>query len=1091
MVLRTLGGLELPDSSFQRPKTLLLLAYLALEGAKERQHVSTLLWPDAHAKARQHRLRVMLSQLRKDVAGIIDADKGRVWVTMDSDAKAFLHEFESGRYEEAIERYRGPFLQGFQQSDWSVELEEWVYGTREFLAARAREALLRLGEGEAARGRFDAAAQRAEAAYVVDCAAGFEPEDLARCHLLLLAGKHVRAPQVRREAQDFGVPVLVSPGDAQAQLYRATEAPIPRAHNLPVQTTAFLGREQELVDVRRLLLDERGCRLLTLFGPGGTGKTRLALAAGMEAVEAFLDGAYFVSLASVGEAAAIVPTIAEALDFRFYGQADPKDQLLDYVSEKQLLLILDNFEHLLDGVGLLSELLERAPQVVVLATSRERLHLQEEWLYRVQGLSFPAVDDPTFAVSTNSETADVYTAVQLFLQRASQAEAGFTPSTAEMVDVGRICHLVEGMPLALELAAPWVRTLSCQEIASEIERNLDFLSTSLRNVPERHRSLRAVFEQTWGRLSQAERAVLMKLSVFRGGCTRDAAEAVAGATLPLLSTLVDKALVKHTNLGRYEIHDLIRQFAEVQLRSIPQELERNRQRHQAYFLTFLDTRTAGVKGAAQQASLADIRADMDNVRLAWRGAVANRDARAIERAAECLFVFYLYTSGHYEGQGAFQHAAAAFMGGPGNRSAGSEPARHVAQDGQENLVGFLLAAQGYFLSRTREPHAGLALLGQALALLRRAQVRDRRREGFALLWLAWASNYQGRFVEALERVSESLPLFAEAADRWAEGWSLLSWGASIINGRPAEAEEVFRRAVTACQKSGDQTVLGYVTHNLAQVVTALGRYDEAKTYVAQALGMFRDLDNELGLGYAYCRKGSLATAEGKYGQAVQAFQQALTYFNEVRTPLNVVASQHLLATAFRLQGHYDHAERLYREALTTATASENQFHIAFCLAGLGCLAGDRGALPQARRLHREAVAVWRELALEARVAETLHRLGRVLVASGERHDVEARQCLREALELAIEHRLAPVALDVCVSVAPLLQDEEKAVELLSLAHEHEASTFETRMHARQLWRNLASTPPTAKPSTTHVRGRSVDLSARMHLLLADMAELGT
>jgi predicted ATPase/DNA-binding SARP family transcriptional activator len=1091
VTLRTLGGLELHDSTFQRPKTLLLLAYLSIEGAKERQHLSTLLWPDAMAKERQHRLRVMLSQLKKEAAGIIDADKRRVSVTIDSDARNFLDHFESGRYEEAVEHYRGHFLQGFQQSDWSVELEEWVYETREFLAARAREALLRLGEEEAARGRFDEAAQRAESAYVLARAAEFEPEDLARCYMLLVAGKHVRAAEVRREAQDFDVLVLLSPGEAQAQLSRAAGVTTPLTHDLPTQTTAFLGRRQELAEIRQLLLDEADCRLVTLFGPGGTGKTRLALAAATNASGGFPDGAYFVSLASVGEAASIVPSIAEALDFRFYGQADPKDQLLDYLSQKQLLLVLDNLEHLLDGTDAISEMLKRAPRIVVLATSRERLALQEEWVYEVQGLSFPAEDDLT-TVSTSAEAADVHTAVQLFLHRAGQAEAGFTPSSDEMVDIGRICRLVEGMPLAVELAAPWVRTLSCHEIAAEIERNLDFLSTSLRNVPERHRSLRAVFEPTWGRLTQAERHALMNLSVFRGGWTRDAAEAVAGATLPLLSMLVDKALVRRTKLGRYEVHELIRQFADTHLQSAPEELERNRQRHQAYFLALLATRTSAVKGTEQRATLAEIRADMDNVRLAWRGAVANRDARAIDRAAECLFVFYLYTSGHFEGQGAFELAVAAFMEGPGTRSPEGRPGSPGDEGPLETLLGFLLAAQGYFLSRTREPHAGLALLGRALALLRRAKLRDRRREGFALLWLAWASNYQGRFGEALERVSESLPLFAEAADHWGQAWSLLAWGNCISNSNPAAAEEVLQRGVTACEKSGDQTVLGYVTHNLAAVVATQGRYEEAKRYVAEAITMFRELDNKLGLGYAYSRRGSLATAEGRYKQAVLDLQQALTLFDEVRTPLNVVASQHLLANAFRLQGHHDHAQRLYRQALSVATTSDNQFHIAYCLAGLGCLAHDHRDLSRARRFHREALAIWRHLELDARMADSLQRLGAALVASGERHHEEARQRLRRALELAIQHRLAPVALDVGVSVALLLRmagHDEDAAAYSSLAHEHQASTFETRMNARQLSRKLAITRPPEKASAGQFRDRSGDLWARMHRLLALMAVL--
>jgi predicted ATPase len=296
-------------------------------------------------------------------------------------------------------------------------------------------------------------------------------------------------------------------------------------------------------------------------GPGGIGKTRLALAAMAKLREAFADGVHLVSLAPVGEAADIVPTIANALGLAFFGSAAPIEQLLSYLAPKQLLLVVDNFEHLLEEAALLSDILARAPQVTLLATSRERLKLREEWVYAVPGLALPPAG--------NELTLDWarYSAVELFTQRARQTAGDFAPTGAEMDALIRICRLVEGMPLALELAAPWTRTLSCHEIADEIQYSLDFLSTPLRNVPERHRSIGVVFEQTWQRLPAEERSVLQRLSVFRGGCTRTAAEAVAGATLPVLSSLQDKALVRRTPLGRYELHELIRQFAGAQLQA--------------------------------------------------------------------------------------------------------------------------------------------------------------------------------------------------------------------------------------------------------------------------------------------------------------------------------------------------------------------------------------------------------------------------------------------------------------------------------------------------------------------------------------------
>jgi predicted ATPase len=409
--------------------------------------------------------------------------------------------------------------------------------------------------------------------------------------------------------------------------------------------------------------------------------------------------------------------------------------------------------------------------------------------------------------SATFEVLDSYSAVELFTQRARQITANFSPSVAELADIGRICQLVEGMPLGLELAAPWIRTLSCGEIASEIERSLDFLATPLRNVPERHRSLRVVFEQSWERLSAAEQAVLGRLSVFRGGCSREAAEQVAGATLPVLSALGDKALLRRTNTGRYELHELIRQFAGAQLQINPAAVEPAQQRHQDYYIAFLEGRTAGVKGGRQKETLAEIKADLDNVRLAWRRAVAMRDSEAMARSAQCLFVYYLYRNGYDEGQSEFRRAISVFIALPQELADDGSLQEIVVPDQAENLVGFLLAGLGYFLAHRRNLQQGQRLLEQALAMLRGTEPVDRGKEAFALLWLGWALYFQGQLSAGKRYAGECLTLLTETADPWAEGWALVLLGNCLRDGRPAEAVEVYRTGLTLCRESGDQIVL--------------------------------------------------------------------------------------------------------------------------------------------------------------------------------------------------------------------------------------------------------------------------------------------
>jgi predicted ATPase len=333
----------------------------------------------------------------------------------------------------------------------------------------------------------------------------------------------------------------------------------PLKTNLPIFPTPLIGRAREVEQLSQLLSDPQ-CRLLTLVGPGGIGKTRLAIEAASSMHDFFADGVYFVPLASVSSIDAVVSTTANAIHFAFYGPRDPRVQLLNYLREKQMLLIVDNLEHLLVGepqqetvAGLLVEILQWTAHMKLLTTSRESLGLQEEWVFEVQGLRIPE--------SIEMEESAQNTSVELFLQRARRADVRFNVAAEDYPAIISICQLVDGMPLGIELAAAWVRTLSCGEIAQEIERGLDFLKISARDIPARHRSMRAVFDHSWKLLTEGEQGVLLRLSVFQGGMQREAAEAIAGATLSLLSTLQAKSFLRRTPTGRYDLHELVRQYA--------------------------------------------------------------------------------------------------------------------------------------------------------------------------------------------------------------------------------------------------------------------------------------------------------------------------------------------------------------------------------------------------------------------------------------------------------------------------------------------------------------------------------------------------
>src|SRR6266540_1725309 len=360
----------------------------------------------------------------------------------------------------------------------------------------------------------------------------------------------------------------------------------------------FVGRTKEVADITARLLNPE-CRLLTLTGLGGSGKTRLAIEAANTAAAHFPHGTVFVPLQPLTRSNLLVPTIAQALGVTFYGEGEPQDQLLDYLHDKTLLLILDNFEHLLDGAALVSAMLASAPGITVLTTSRQALSLREEWLYPLKGLATPP--------SVYATSLEDYEAVQLFLSHARRVQPHFDLAN-EHEFIIRICMMTAGLPLAIELAAAWLKGLSVTHIAQEIQRNLDFLSTTTRNVEERHRSMRAVFDQSWTFLSENERLIFARLSVFHGGFAGEAAIQVAEASLACLATLVEQSLIQIESSDRFGIHELLRH--ETALKQ-PQQLE----------------------------TMQAIERDFANIRLAWEWSAKNQHVAQLHMMLNGLYLF--------------------------------------------------------------------------------------------------------------------------------------------------------------------------------------------------------------------------------------------------------------------------------------------------------------------------------------------------------------------------------------------------------------------------------------------------------------------
>jgi len=648
-----------------------------------------------------------------------------------------------------------------------------------------------------------------------------------------------------------------------------------RRHNLPAQATSFVGRQEEMAEIAGLLADRR-CRLLVLVGPGGIGKTRLAIEAAATLLGDFADGVYFVPLQSVAAPEFIVPAVAQAIGFSFYGGDDPREQLFEHLRDRRMLLVIDNMEHLLPGADLLAELLARAPEVKLLVTSREVLGLREEWVRPVRGLAFPPGEDAAGAAS--------YSAVQLFAERARQVNAGFSLER-EAGCAATIARLVEGMPLAIELAAAWLRALPCAEVAREIQGSLDFLSTTLRNVPERHRNVRAVFEQTWNRLPAREREVFRRLSAFQGGFAREAAAAVAGADLPTLQSLLDRALLSVSPAGRYEMHALLRQFAAERLAAEPEARAEVHRRHCSYYAGFLAAREDRLKGDDQVAALAEIAGELDNVRAAWRWAVDHGLEDQLRDSMGSLHIFYQVRSLFREAAQAVDAAVERFQG------RGSE------------LLPALRLLRGWFYASAGDQSRLRALVDEGVEGLRAAGTGSTL--AMALAGVSWLGIEKAETpVPGLpELYEDNLAAFRQAGDLWGEAWSLYSLGSlAWAAHRDEEARDLLQASRDRFLARGDLWGSTYALHNLGLVLSRLGDYQGAVAVFQQSLRACRQVGDRGGEAFSLHHLGLVLGMREEHGLSMRYLADALRVTLEMKDLEGAVWHMYEIALALIRMG---------------------------------------------------------------------------------------------------------------------------------------------------------------------------------------------
>jgi predicted ATPase/DNA-binding SARP family transcriptional activator len=1091
-----------------RRKAVALLAYLAVTGeSHSRDKLATLFWPEANQSRARANLRQTLWHLNNwlnnswlDVAGETVAllSHTNFWVDVEA-FRILLAGFQAHKHPvgelctacvplltEAVTLYRQDFLTGFSLSD-SPAFDEWQYFQTERLQFELADALQQLVRYHTAQEEFEVAILYTQRRLTLDPL--HEPGQRELMMLYAWTGQRTAAlRQYQTCVRVLEKELAASPEEETIQLYetirnnqlhlpseKASSArqksvttclPARRSFNLPPQPTPFVGRGGELTEIAALLQDP-ACRLLTLVGPGGIGKTRLSIQAATQIAAHYPDDACFVSLAAITSVEFLTPAIADALRLPASHEGDPKSQLLVYLRERQLLLVIDNFDHLPNGADLMTDILNGAPGVKILVTSRERLHLQEEWIYQVQGLDYPQDEAADDLVN--------YDAVQLFLQSARRIRSNFTPTDEDNAAVIRICQLVEGMPLGVELAAAWLPIFSCREIAQEIEHSIDFLTVSLRNLPPRHRSMRAVFESSWERLSSQEKSILRKLSVFRGGFGQSAVQTVTNAAPPVLLALADKSLLRRNAAGRYEMHDLLRQFAEEKLKVIAQEYENTYYQHSAYYALFLRRREAALKSKGQFKALDEIEVEIDNIRVAWNWAITNRKVGLLQDFLISLALFYEMRSRFQQGQEMFSHAVEHLKVAP------------LSQD-EQVVLAQLMVLRAVFCRHLVHSRDVKKLYQAAIP---RLEPLDTEEAAFAFLKMGWLNSWQvGETEEAMVWLHRGLAICETNGDQWGIALALFILGdtAHYASIDYTAARRYYRQSLEMRQKIGDHWGEAATLNSLGTIAFNLGEYQKAEQLLREALVLSENMGDLNGIAWATGQLENIAIVQGRYEEARALTWQGYRLAREIGNQGMLAWRFYDLGKIALAQEQYEEASDFFQKSLETFNAINHKRGPARVLLYLSRMALVTGDADKAKQLAQESLTLSEVTTSPVEHSTALYHLGEATCELGDFS--AAYEYLLESIKMAIN--LGVLGRTVCylVGVARLLAktgEPERAVELLAFVLYHPASWQKTKDRAGHLYAKLSAELPSTTVIAAEERGKRYQLEE----VVAQIGELET
>ena len=1143
-------------------KAVALLSYLAVTGIPHtRDALATLFWPESDHTHARGALRYTLAQLKavlgdgwlaiaREQIGLASGGPIAIDITIDAvQVKHLLAQVQAhghpaqplcdeclARLQEIVRLYQGRFLAGFGLAD-CPEFDDWLLFEGEQLEQLQAKALAMLVEAYRASGVLSTAIVYAQRWLALDSL------DEAVNHLLieLYLANNQRSAARRHFAnytQLCQSELGVSPGPEITELMARAQSPEPaptrtppeastppppprqaqplptptgdagrhHSHPLPVLKTPLLGRERELSDIGALL-DDPNCRLLTLLGPGGSGKTCLALAVAHARQKREAHGVVFVPLVGLTTPNMVIGTLAAAIGARLDEQGDAQQQLLDQLREEHLLLVLDNLEHLLERpleltadapglvVTLLDAILTAAPNVQLLVTSQTRLHLYEEQLYIVEGLTYPRAELELDKFADSNATANAYGALQLFTHRARRVQPNFALTPATLPGVLRLVRLLAGQPLAIELAAAWIGTLTADEITDEITGELaagiDLLATKAHNLPERHRSMRATYLFSWMRLKPAEQALHQALSVFRGGFTRAAAADVTAATPRALQALLDQSLLTRTSAKeegtRYTIHELLRQFAAEQLARDPRREAQVRQRHAAYYLGRIAALrvNSGAKnpGGHHQATLAAIESKLENVRVAWIWAVEQQLFGLLAEGMEGLCDFYQRRGRVEEGLAACDAVL--------NRFDQATP--NLPLDATAALVlGHALTWKAAFeISRGHLVLA--ATLAERSLLILPPTAHGVR--AFAHRSLGQIAFLSSDLAAARHWLEGSLTLYQTDGNQVGAAHVVAFLGRTAwLAGDYAQARHWYMSGLSIHQAHGDVVESARTLADLAMVTLYSGAQEEGLRLIQECQALIEKLDDPLEIVRVQRQLGTALLYSGLHAQAQPQFEACIAVDKMVGNRYSLVQDQLMLGLTHLSQRHFYEVNAIGEEVFSLARAlglqRDSGFSLMLCaFAKLGL-----GAYQRASDLFEDCLQSYQLKSHADDQSLTWFGLSVTRRALGDLDG--ARHAATAALRLAAQGRGIRASIFALIAQAAVLLDEgeiERAIELTALLvnpKQQRDPGFYYDYIVQPVAKAITFLPP-AVVEEARVRGRKRTLNATVVELLSDAEAIQT